>query len=82
MFLLEETNKLKLSFSIFFFFTCKIFVEEKTDPEVVEDDEFYQQLLYLYFLPFERDGFLCHNKNQTKTRKVVDRGASKSLKIR
>ncbi|KAG2316783.1 hypothetical protein Bca52824_019905 [Brassica carinata] len=56
------------------------------DPELVEDAEFYQQLLKEFFETIDpassEAAFYAMKKFQTKKRKVVDRRASKSRKIR
>ncbi|KAF8089543.1 hypothetical protein N665_0502s0010 [Sinapis alba] len=56
------------------------------DPELVEDAEFYQQLLKEFFETVDpassEAAFYAMKKFQTKKRKVVDRRASKSRKIR
>ncbi|PWZ03972.1 Protein bfr2 [Zea mays] len=48
------------------------------DPELIDDSEFYQQLLK----EFLEVGILLLKKQQVKKRKLVDRPASKSRKIR
>ncbi|KAJ0236340.1 rRNA processing protein-like protein [Hirschfeldia incana] len=56
------------------------------DPELVEDAEFYQQLLKEFFETIDpassEAAFYAMKKFQTKKRKVVDRRASKSRRIR
>lgn len=56
------------------------------DPELLDDTEFYQQLLKEFFEtidPTSSDtAFYALNKLRTKKRKIVDRRASKSRKIR
>ncbi|CAG7860291.1 unnamed protein product [Brassica rapa] len=56
------------------------------DPELVEDAEFYQQLLKEFFETIDpassEAAFYAMKKFQTKKRKIVDRRASKSRKIR
>ncbi|CAN6912649.1 unnamed protein product [Brassica oleracea] len=56
------------------------------DPELVEDAEFYQQLLKEFFETIDpassEAAFYAMKKFQPKKRKVVDRRASKSRKIR
>ncbi|XP_024007629.1 protein bfr2 isoform X2 [Eutrema salsugineum] len=60
--------------------------ELEGDPELVEDAEFYQQLLKEFFETIDpassEAAFYAMKKFQTKKRKVVDRRASKSRKIR
>lgn len=56
------------------------------DPELLDDSEFYQQLLKEFFescdLNSSEPGFYALKKLQPKKRKIVDRRASKSRKIR
>ncbi|XP_010546165.1 PREDICTED: putative uncharacterized protein DDB_G0270496 [Tarenaya hassleriana] len=56
------------------------------DPELLEDTEFYQQLLKEFFETIDpassEAAFYALKKFQTKKRKAVDRRASKSRKIR
>uniref|UniRef100_A0A1J3K0N3 Protein AATF n=1 Tax=Noccaea caerulescens TaxID=107243 RepID=A0A1J3K0N3_NOCCA len=56
------------------------------DPELVEDAEFYQQLLKEFFETIDpassEAAFYAMKKFQTKKRKIVDRRASKCRKIR
>ncbi|KAB1225080.1 Protein bfr2 [Morella rubra] len=56
------------------------------DPELLDDSEFYQQLLKEFFEtidPSSSDSAVyALKRSQTKKRKVVDRRASKSRKIR
>ncbi|KAK3015894.1 hypothetical protein RJ639_007630 [Escallonia herrerae] len=56
------------------------------DPELLDDSEFYQQLLKEFFEAFDstssETAFYVLRRLQTKKRKVVDRRASKSRKIR
>ncbi|XP_072969391.1 uncharacterized protein [Typha angustifolia] len=56
------------------------------DPELLDDSEFYQQLLKEFFescdLAASETAFYALKKLQPKKRKVVDRRASKSRKIR
>lgn len=56
------------------------------DPELLDDSEFYQQLLKEFFescdLASSETAFYALKKLQPKKRKVVDRRASKSRKIR
>ncbi|GMH29724.1 hypothetical protein Nepgr_031567 [Nepenthes gracilis] len=56
------------------------------DPELLDDSEFYQQLLKEFFETIDpsssETAFYALKKLQTKKRKVVDRRASKSRKIR
>ncbi|CAN8264808.1 unnamed protein product [Cochlearia groenlandica] len=69
--------------------TVAVFGTEKqleVDPELVEDAEFYQQLLKEFFETIDpassEAAFYALKKFQTKKRKVVDRRASKCRKIR
>ncbi|XP_022974840.1 putative uncharacterized protein DDB_G0270496 isoform X3 [Cucurbita maxima] len=59
---------------------------EGGDPELLEDSEFYQQLLKEFFETIDPNSsetaFYALKKMQTKKRKIVDRRASKSRKIR
>ncbi|XP_027350895.1 putative uncharacterized protein DDB_G0270496 [Abrus precatorius] len=63
-------------------------VETRTngDPELLDDSEFYQQLLKEFFETVDpsssEKAFYSLKRMQTKKRKVVDRRASKSRKIR
>ncbi|KAL5800086.1 hypothetical protein ACOSQ4_032970 [Xanthoceras sorbifolium] len=56
------------------------------DPELLDDSEFYQQLLKEFFETIDptssETAFYAIKKLQTKKRKIVDRRASKSRKIR
>lgn len=56
------------------------------DPELLDDSEFYQQLLKEFFETIDptssESAFYAIKKMQTKKRKIVDRRASKSRKIR
>ncbi|XP_022154295.1 putative uncharacterized protein DDB_G0270496 [Momordica charantia] len=56
------------------------------DPELVDDSEFYQQLLKEFFETIDPNSsetaFYALKRLQTKKRKIVDRRASKSRKIR
>ncbi|KAF8380551.1 hypothetical protein HHK36_028039 [Tetracentron sinense] len=56
------------------------------DPELLDDSEFYQQLLKEFFETFDpassETAFYSLKRLQTKKRKIVDRRASKSRKIR
>ncbi|GFY92705.1 rRNA processing protein-like protein [Actinidia rufa] len=56
------------------------------DPELLDDSEFYQQLLKEFFETFDptssETAFYALKRMQTKKRKIVDRCASKSRKIR
>ncbi|XP_052194760.1 uncharacterized protein LOC127802781 [Diospyros lotus] len=56
------------------------------DPELLDDSEFYQQLLKEFFETFDgttsETAFYAIKRMQTKKRKIVDRRASKSRKIR
>ncbi|KNA20446.1 hypothetical protein SOVF_052240 [Spinacia oleracea] len=56
------------------------------DPELLDDSEFYQQLLKEFFETIDpsssESAFYALKRLQTKKRKVVDRRASKSRKIR
>ncbi|XAR54177.1 hypothetical protein NMG60_11029199 [Bertholletia excelsa] len=56
------------------------------DPELLDDSEFYQQLLKEFFETFDptssETAFYALKRMQTKKRKIVDRRASKSRKIR
>lgn len=56
------------------------------DPELLDDSEFYQQLLKEFFETVDptssESAFYALKRLQTKKRKVVDRRASKSRKIR
>lgn len=56
------------------------------DPEILDDSEFYQQLLKEFFETIDpsssETAFYAMKKLQTKKRKIVDRRASKSRKIR
>ncbi|CAN6460242.1 unnamed protein product [Victoria cruziana] len=55
------------------------------DPELLDDSEFYQQLLKEFlesFNPDSAENVLILQKTRTKKKKVVDRRASKSRKIR
>ncbi|THG11525.1 hypothetical protein TEA_017508 [Camellia sinensis var. sinensis] len=56
------------------------------DPELLDDSEFYQQLLKEFFETFDpassESTFYALKRMQTKKRKIVDRRASKSRKIR
>lgn len=56
------------------------------DPELLDDTEFYQQLLKEFFETVDptssESAFYAIKKMQTKKRKIVDRCASKSRKIR
>jgi protein AATF/BFR2 len=60
--------------------------QEEGDPELVEDAEFYRQLLKEFLETIDpassEAAFYEMKKFQTKKRKVVDRRASKSRKIR
>lgn len=59
---------------------------EGGDPELLDDSEFYQQLLKEFFETIDPNSsetaFYALKKLQTKKRKIVDRRASKSRKIR
>ncbi|KAI8545458.1 hypothetical protein RHMOL_Rhmol07G0041700 [Rhododendron molle] len=56
------------------------------DPELLDDSEFYQQLLKEFFETFDptssETAFYALKRMQTKKRKIVDRRASKNRKIR
>ncbi|CAK9146197.1 unnamed protein product [Ilex paraguariensis] len=56
------------------------------DPELLDDSEFHQQLLKEFFETFDatssETAFYALKRLQTKKRKIVDRRASKSRKIR
>ncbi|KAJ0637267.1 putative apoptosis-antagonizing transcription factor, protein AATF/Bfr2 [Helianthus annuus] len=56
------------------------------DPELLDDSEFYQQLLREFFESVDagssETAFYALKRLQTKKRKIVDRRASKSRKIR
>lgn len=56
------------------------------DPELLDDSEFYQQLLKEFFETFDSSApeakLYALKRMQTKKRKIVDRRASKSRKIR
>ncbi|XP_076920039.1 uncharacterized protein LOC143581051 [Bidens hawaiensis] len=56
------------------------------DPELLDDSEFYQQLLREFFETVDagssESAFYALKRLQTKKRKIVDRRASKSRKIR
>ncbi|KAJ9680597.1 hypothetical protein PVL29_019802 [Vitis rotundifolia] len=56
------------------------------DPELLDDSEFYQQLLKEFFETFDPNSsetaFYALQRLKTKKRKIVDRRASKSRKIR
>lgn len=56
------------------------------DPELLDDSEFYQQLLREFFETVDPESseaaFYALKRLQTKKRKIVDRRASKSRKIR
>ncbi|KAL8542252.1 hypothetical protein ACS0TY_003208 [Phlomoides rotata] len=56
------------------------------DPELLDDSEFYQQLLKEFFETIDpsssETAFYALKRLQTKKRKIVDRRASKSRKIR
>ncbi|XP_078440311.1 rRNA processing protein-like protein isoform X2 [Wolffia australiana] len=55
------------------------------DPELIDDSEFYQQLLKEFFETYDLStdpALYSLKKGQTKKRKIVDRRASKSRKIR
>ncbi|MQL85620.1 hypothetical protein Taro_018138, partial [Colocasia esculenta] len=55
------------------------------DPELIDDSEFYQQLLKEFFESFDiasEPAYSALRKSQTRKRKTVDRRASKSRKIR
>ncbi|CAL5382649.1 unnamed protein product [Camellia sinensis] len=56
------------------------------DPELLDDSEFYQQLLKEFFETFDpassESTFYALKRMQTKKRKIVDRRASKCRKIR
>ncbi|AES98142.1 putative apoptosis-antagonizing transcription factor, AATF leucine zipper-containing [Medicago truncatula] len=56
------------------------------DPELLDDSEFYQQLLKEFFETIDpsssEKAFYAMKRMQTKKRKIVDRRASKSRKIR
>ncbi|KAG8664025.1 hypothetical protein MANES_01G272000v8 [Manihot esculenta] len=56
------------------------------DPELIDDSEFYQHLLKEFFESIDptssETAFYALKKLQTKKRKIVDRRASKSRKIR
>ncbi|XP_042483665.1 putative uncharacterized protein DDB_G0270496 [Macadamia integrifolia] len=56
------------------------------DPELLDDSEFYQQLLKEFFETFDvkssETALYALKRLQTKKRKIVDRRASKSRKIR
>ncbi|KAK9273647.1 hypothetical protein L1049_018457 [Liquidambar formosana] len=56
------------------------------DPELLDDSEFYQQLLKEFFETFDptssETAIYALKRLQTKKRKIVDRRASKSRKIR
>uniref|UniRef100_A0A5B6Z825 Protein AATF n=1 Tax=Davidia involucrata TaxID=16924 RepID=A0A5B6Z825_DAVIN len=56
------------------------------DPELLDDTEFYQELLKEFFETFDstssETAFYALKRLQTKKRKIVDRRASKSRKIR
>ncbi|PSS35933.1 Protein AATF like [Actinidia chinensis var. chinensis] len=61
-------------------------IKEDGDPELLDDSEFYQQLLKEFFETFDpassEAAFYALKRMQTKKRKIVDRRASKSRKIR
>ncbi|KAJ4973422.1 hypothetical protein NE237_006596 [Protea cynaroides] len=56
------------------------------DPELLDDSEFYQQLLKEFFETFDakssETAFYALKRLQTKKQKIVERRASKSRKIR
>ncbi|MQL75002.1 hypothetical protein Taro_007372, partial [Colocasia esculenta] len=55
------------------------------DPELIDDSEFYQQLLKEFFESFDvasEPAYSALRKSQTRKRNTVDRRASKSRKIR
>ncbi|KAE8038597.1 hypothetical protein FH972_011091 [Carpinus fangiana] len=60
--------------------------EVQADPELLDDSEFYQQLLKEFFETIDptssETAFYALKRLQTKKRKIVDRRASKSRKIR
>ncbi|XP_059461289.1 uncharacterized protein LOC132190342 [Corylus avellana] len=61
-------------------------VQADGDPELFDDSEFYQQLLKEFFETIDpassETAFYALKRLQTKKRKIVDRRASKSRKIR
>ncbi|XP_062174738.1 uncharacterized protein LOC133879933 [Alnus glutinosa] len=61
-------------------------VQADGDPELLDDSEFYQQLLKEFFETIDptssETAFYALKRLQTKKRKIVDRRASKSRKIR
>ncbi|XVF01097.1 hypothetical protein REPUB_Repub04eG0058700 [Reevesia pubescens] len=61
-------------------------VHPEGDPELLDDSEFYQQLLKEFFETVDptssETAFYALKRLQTKNRKIVDRRASKSRKIR
>ncbi|KAJ4824192.1 hypothetical protein Tsubulata_015653 [Turnera subulata] len=73
---------------VFFFFFLLSYQEPHpdSDPELLSDSEFYQQLLKELFETIDpassESAFYALKKLQPKKRKVVDRRASKSRKIR
>ncbi|CAL2240961.1 unnamed protein product [Prunus armeniaca] len=65
---------------------CDAGAQADGDPELLDDSEFYQQLLKEFFETIDpassETSFYSLKKLQTKKRKIVDRRASKSRKIR
>ncbi|XP_008232433.1 PREDICTED: protein AATF isoform X2 [Prunus mume] len=65
---------------------CDAGAQADGDPELLDDSEFYQQLLKEFFETIDpassETAFYSLKKLQTKKRKIVDRRASKSRKIR
>ncbi|CAA2947097.1 Apoptosis antagonizing transcription factor transport [Olea europaea subsp. europaea] len=60
--------------------------DTNADPELLDDSDFYQQLLKEFFETIDpassESAFYAMKRLQTKKRKIVDRRASKSRKIR
>ena len=65
---------------------CDAGAQADGDPELLDDSEFYQQLLKEFFETIDpassETAFYSLKKLHTKKRKIVDRRASKSRKIR
>ncbi|PQP91876.1 hypothetical protein Pyn_27424 [Prunus yedoensis var. nudiflora] len=65
---------------------CDVGAQADGDPELLDDSEFYQQLLKEFFETIDptssETAFYSPKKSHTKKRKIVDRRASKSRKIR
>ncbi|XP_021819778.1 protein AATF-like isoform X1 [Prunus avium] len=65
---------------------CDVGAQADGDPELLDDSEFYQQLLKEFFETIDptssETAFYSLKKLHTKKRKIVDRRASKSRKIR